>query len=81
MLEQHSHHLHVFNACNFCDGFCDDKTQDPARPEVAQAIVQCQKAGVRVIVITGDSKETAVAIARDVNIFGRVSCTSVDNST
>lgn len=31
---------------------------------------QCQDAGVRVMVITGDSKETAAAIARDVNIFG-----------
>jgi P-type Ca2+ transporter type 2C len=39
---------------------------------VAVAMLQCQKAGVRVIVMTGDSKETAVAIARDVNIFGRV---------
>ena len=31
---------------------------------------QCQEAGVRVIVITGDSRDTAIAIARDVNIFG-----------
>lgn len=30
----------------------------------------CQDAGVRVMVITGDSKDTATAIARDVNIFG-----------
>lgn len=30
----------------------------------------CQGAGVRVMVITGDSKDTATAIARDVNIFG-----------
>lgn len=33
-------------------------------------MVLCQNAGVRVIVITGDSKDTAAAIARDVNIFG-----------
>lgn len=46
--------------------------QDPARPEVATAMLQCQAAGVRVIVMTGDSRETAVAIARDVNIFRRV---------
>ncbi|CAM9295786.1 unnamed protein product, partial [Phaeothamnion confervicola] len=45
--------------------------KDPARPEVADAMLQCQQAGVRVMVITGDSRETAVAIARDVNIFGR----------
>ncbi|CAN0464821.1 unnamed protein product, partial [Hapterophycus canaliculatus] len=44
--------------------------QDPARPEVADAMVLCQNAGVRVMVITGDSKDTAAAIARDVNIFG-----------
>lgn len=44
--------------------------QDPARPEVAGAIVMCQDAGVRVMVITGDSRDTAIAIARDVNIFG-----------
>lgn len=44
--------------------------QDPARPEVADAMNLCQDAGVRVMVITGDSKDTATAIARDVNIFG-----------
>lgn len=44
--------------------------KDPARPEVADAMLLCQKAGVRVFMITGDSKETAIAIARDVNIFG-----------
>jgi len=32
--------------------------------------LKCRDAGVRVMMITGDSKETAVAIARDVNIFG-----------
>ncbi|CAN0294943.1 unnamed protein product [Ectocarpus sp. 12 AP-2014] len=49
-------------------GICGIK--DPARPEVADAMVMCQEAGVRVMVITGDSKDTAAAIARDVNIFG-----------
>ncbi|CAM9682994.1 unnamed protein product, partial [Laminaria digitata] len=49
-------------------GICGIK--DPARPEVADAMVQCQDAGVRVMVITGDSRDTATAIARDVNIFG-----------
>ncbi|KAJ1426607.1 hypothetical protein B484DRAFT_450624 [Ochromonadaceae sp. CCMP2298] len=42
---------------------------DPARPEAAEAILKCRKAGIRVMMITGDSKETAVAIAREVNIF------------
>jgi Ca2+-transporting ATPase len=48
-------------------GFCGIK--DPARPEAAEAIRKCSEAGIRVMMITGDSKETAVAIAKDVNIF------------
>jgi len=43
--------------------------KDPARPEVAESINDCTKAGIRVIMITGDAKDTAITIARDVNIF------------
>jgi Ca2+-transporting ATPase len=43
--------------------------KDPARPEVADSITECTRAGIRVLMITGDAKDTAVAIARDVNIF------------
>lgn len=43
--------------------------KDPARPEVADSIKECTRAGIRVMMITGDAKDTAVAIARDVNIF------------
>lgn len=43
--------------------------KDPARPEVAQSILQCAKAGIRVMMITGDARDTAIAIAKDVNIF------------
>lgn len=43
--------------------------KDPARPEVADSITKCSNAGIRVMMITGDAKDTAVAIARDVNIF------------
>jgi Ca2+-transporting ATPase len=43
--------------------------KDPARPEVADSILECTKAGIRVMMITGDARDTAVAIARDVNIF------------
>jgi Ca2+-transporting ATPase len=47
--------------------------KDPARPEVAESINQCTKAGIRVMMITGDARDTAVAIARDVNIFPKES--------
>jgi magnesium-transporting ATPase (P-type) len=43
--------------------------KDPVREEVKQAIMDCKTAGIRVIMITGDSKETAVAIAKEINII------------
>ena len=43
--------------------------KDPARPGVAQSIDICSNAGIRIMMITGDAKDTAVAIARDVRIF------------
>jgi P-type Ca2+ transporter type 2C len=36
--------------------------KDPARPEVADSINACTKAGIRVMMITGDARDTAVAI-------------------
>jgi len=46
---------------------------DPVRPEVAGAIAQCQAAGIRVVMITGDYPSTAQAIAAEVGIrSGRV---------
>jgi Ca2+-transporting ATPase len=37
---------------------------DPIRPEVPAAIAECRRAGIRVVMITGDHPVTAVAIAR-----------------
>ena len=42
---------------------------DPCRPEVYDAIQECREAGIRPIMITGDHKDTAVAIARDLGII------------
>lgn len=42
---------------------------DPVRPEVKDAIVECRSAGIRPIMITGDHKDTAVAIAKDLGII------------
>lgn len=42
---------------------------DPVRPEVKEAIKECQAAGIRPIMITGDHKDTAVAIAKELGIL------------
>ena len=42
---------------------------DPVRPEVLPAIEECRKAGIRPIMITGDHKDTAVAIAMQLGII------------
>ena len=42
---------------------------DPCRVEVYDAIKECEKAGIRPIMITGDHKDTAVAIAKDLKII------------
>ncbi len=42
---------------------------DPVRPEVGPAIVECYEAGITPIMITGDHKDTAVAIAKQLDIL------------
>lgn len=46
---------------------------DPVRPEVVDAIKECKSAGIRPIMITGDHKDTAVAIAKQLGIIDDVS--------
>lgn len=41
---------------------------DPVRPGVSEAIVECAKAGIRVIMITGDYPGTAQSIAREIGL-------------
>ena len=43
--------------------------QDPVRPEVPDSVLDCQKAGIFVRMVTGDNMETAKAIARQCNIY------------
>ena len=53
---------------------------DPIRPEVKDAIAQCGSAGIRPIMITGDHKDTATAIARELGILkpGQIAITGAE---
>ena len=46
---------------------------DPVRPEVKAAIEECRQAGIRPVMITGDHKDTAVAIGRELGIISDAS--------
>ena len=42
---------------------------DPAKKSAKKAVEDCKKAGIKVVMITGDHKKTATAIAKDLNIL------------
>lgn len=42
---------------------------DPPRPEVKNSIETCRRAGITTVMITGDHKETAVAVAKELNLM------------
>jgi P-type Ca2+ transporter type 2C len=48
--------------------------RDPVRPGVAEAVAECRRAGVRVVMITGDYPGTALAVAREVGLDHAAGC-------
>lgn len=46
--------------------------EDPPREEVKKSILQCLKAGISVKMITGDDKETALSIAKQIGLKGKI---------
>jgi Ca2+-transporting ATPase len=52
---------------------------DPPRKEVIDSIAQCKSAGIGVVMITGDHKLTALAVAREIGIIDDKLTTKHDN--
>ena len=59
---------------------------DPVRPDVPAAVMQCRRAGIEVKIVTGDTSATAIEIARQIGIFtddsaeqiGKAVCTGAE---
>ena len=45
---------------------------DPPREEVKESIAICKRAGIKVMMITGDDRETAIAVSKKINLSGQV---------
>lgn len=54
--------------------------EDPARPEVAEAMFYCHENGIRVLMITGDHPDTAAAIAKDAGLAESPQVVSAEES-
>ncbi len=51
---------------------------DPARPEAMKAIADCKQAGIKVVMITGDQKATAEAIAKEIGLHNGEAVTGLE---
>ncbi len=52
--------------------------EDPVRPDVPAAIAECRRAGMRVVMITGDHPATAISIARQAGLGAGAAMTGVE---
>ncbi len=62
MMDDFSHHLVLLGLIGF---------MDPPRKEIKDAIDTCHKAGIEVVMVTGDHPKTAVNIAREVKLMNQ----------
>lgn len=53
---------------------------DPPREEAKKAIARCRQAGIKTVMITGDHRNTAIAIAKELNMFKDEYCRAITGS-